>query len=166
MGTEHLRASATGLDIDTIEAEWEAAGESEQREWAVSYADVLIAEARSLRVRSVSQSRRDADTFASLYRTEQRRANDAETARDEFEDAYVAATERAERAEAALARVTDDSMTEVAAKAAYEGAFLKHAPEDVDRWEDLVADNHPAAESWREVARAVIRAVAENDSTT
>lgn len=68
-----------------------------------------------------------------------------------------------DRAEARLARVTDDSTVEVAAKAAYEGAFLKHAPDDVDRWDDLVADNHPAVESWREVARAVIRAVAADE---
>lgn len=64
---------------------------------------------------------------------------------------------------AALARVTDDSAVEVGARAAYDQAFLKHAPEDVDRWDDLAADNDPAAESWREVARAVIRAVSAGE---
>ena len=70
-----------------------------------------------------------------------------------------------ESLEARLARVTDGSAVEAAAEAAYEQAFLKHAPEDVDRWDDLVADDAPAAESWREVARAVIRAVAAGDQT-
>lgn len=52
--------------------------------------------------------------------------------------------------------MTDENLIEEAAKAAYEGAFLKHAPEEVDRWEDLLADNHPAVESWRDVARLVL----------
>lgn len=56
-----------------------------------------------------------------------------------------------------------EQLIEEAAKAAYEGAFLKHAPEDVDRWEDIVADNIPAVESWREVARHVL-AVFEQSS--
>lgn len=58
--------------------------------------------------------------------------------------------------------MSDERLADLGAKAAYEQAFLKHAPEDVDRWDDLVAYNDPAAESWREVARAVIRAVAED----
>ncbi|WP_308491047.1 hypothetical protein [Microbacterium terrisoli] len=56
--------------------------------------------------------------------------------------------------------MTDEELIEAAAKAAYEGAFLKHAPEDVDRWEDLVVDNIPAVESWREVARHVLTVLA------
>lgn len=52
------------------------------------------------------------------------------------------------------------SLLDKAAKAAYEGAFLKHAPEEVDGWDDLVADGHPAVDSWRDVARQVILAVA------
>lgn len=51
-----------------------------------------------------------------------------------------------------------DAEVELCAQAAYDRAFLKYAPEDVDRWEFLVVDNDPAAESWREVARAVLEA--------
>lgn len=51
------------------------------------------------------------------------------------------------------------SVVERAAQAAYDRAFLKYAPEDVDRWDDLVADNSPAADSWREVALAVFESI-------
>jgi len=53
------------------------------------------------------------------------------------------------------------SLLDRAAKAAYEGAFLKHAPEYVDRWEDLVADGSESVESWRAVARQVLLTVAD-----
>lgn len=46
------------------------------------------------------------------------------------------------------------SLLDKAAKAAYEGAFLKHAPEYVDRWADLVADGSESVESWRAVFSA------------
>lgn len=62
--------------------------------------------------------------------------------------------------------MSEDELIEKAAKAAYEGAFLKHAPEEVDRWEDLVADNDPAAESWREVARHVLAVFREHTAPT
>lgn len=48
---------------------------------------------------------------------------------------------------------------ERAAEAAYDRAFMKHAPEDVDRWSDLVKDSDPAVESWRNVARAVFESI-------
>ncbi|GGO59069.1 hypothetical protein GCM10010910_01130 [Microbacterium nanhaiense] len=54
-----------------------------------------------------------------------------------------------------------DAEVEAAARGAYDRAFLKHAPEDVDRWDDLVVDNDEAAESWREVARAALLAAQE-----
>lgn len=52
-----------------------------------------------------------------------------------------------------------ESLVEKVAQAAYERAFLKHAPEYVDRWDALAADNDPAAESWREIARAAFDAL-------
>lgn len=60
--------------------------------------------------------------------------------------------------------LSDDNV-EKAARGAYDGAFLRHAPEDVDRWEDLVADNDPAAESWRAVARSALQAVLGKDAS-
>ena len=65
------------------------------------------------------------------------------------------------RADAVIAVLADlpDYVIEQAARGAYDGAFSKHAPEDVDRWDDLVSDFHPAAESWREVARKALAAV-------
>lgn len=42
---------------------------------------------------------------------------------------------------------------EQAGRAAYEKAFLKHAPADAPRWGDI---DEAARESWREVARAVL----------
>lgn len=48
------------------------------------------------------------------------------------------------------------SMVEAGARAAFDQAFMKHAPEHVDRWDDLVADNDPAVQSWRDVSRAAL----------
>lgn len=46
-----------------------------------------------------------------------------------------------------------DEWHEQAGRAAYERAFLKHAPVDAPRWVDI---DEAARESWREVARAVL----------
>ena len=52
--------------------------------------------------------------------------------------------------------IDSGELIERCARAAYDQAFLKHAPTEVDRWDDLAADDDPSAESWREVARAVV----------
>lgn len=83
--------------------------------------------------------------------------------REVWDIAQTFATERdAIRAEREPV-VVDDAMVEWGARAAYENAFLRHAPEEVDSWDDLAADNVPAAESWRAVARAVLVAALTPD---
>lgn len=67
------------------------------------------------------------------------------------------------RDEASPARLAEyrepDEMVEAGARAAYDRAFMKHAPEYVDRWDNLVASHAEAADSWRDVTRAVLSAV-------
>lgn len=50
-----------------------------------------------------------------------------------------------------------DEVIEAAAKAAFDGAFMRHAPKDVPRWDD---EEH-SHESWREVARVSAPVIAE-----
>ena len=67
----------------------------------------------------------------------------------------------ASRVTAALESATTvtDEMVERSARAAFDDAFLKHAPADVDRWDDLdPVDERGAIDSWREVARAALTA--------
>ena len=70
------------------------------------------------------------------------------------------------RTAAALESATTvtDEIVERCARAAFDNAFLKYAPEDVERWDDLdPVDEHKAIESWREVVRAVLAALTEGE---